>query len=103
MGWARWSCCQNLKWFTNASARYSSRTTVHESRSMSVKVLYTTHAVATGGRNGHTRSADGRAAQFARDPRQRRDRAARGRWLRTGRESRGNIDVGHEVSGIGSR
>jgi len=26
---------------------------------MSVKVLYTTHAVATGGRNGHTRSADG--------------------------------------------
>jgi Ohr subfamily peroxiredoxin len=26
---------------------------------MSVKVLYTTHAIATGGRNGHTRSADG--------------------------------------------
>jgi lipoyl-dependent peroxiredoxin len=26
---------------------------------MTVKVLYTTHAVATGGRNGHTRSADG--------------------------------------------
>jgi organic hydroperoxide reductase OsmC/OhrA len=26
---------------------------------MSVKVLYTTHAVATGGRSGHTRSADG--------------------------------------------
>ncbi len=26
---------------------------------MSVKVLYTTHAVATGGRKGHTRSADG--------------------------------------------
>ena len=26
---------------------------------MSVKVLYTTHAVATGGRNGHTRSAGG--------------------------------------------
>jgi Ohr subfamily peroxiredoxin len=26
---------------------------------MSVNVLYTTHAVATGGRNGHTRSADG--------------------------------------------
>ena len=26
---------------------------------MSIKVLYTTHAVATGGRNGHTRSADG--------------------------------------------
>jgi organic hydroperoxide reductase OsmC/OhrA len=59
MGWARWSRGQNLKWFTNASARYSSRTTVHGSRSMSVKVLYTTHAVATGGRNGHTRSADG--------------------------------------------
>ena len=26
---------------------------------MSVNVLYTTHAIATGGRNGHTRSADG--------------------------------------------
>lgn len=26
---------------------------------MSVKVLYTTRAVATGGGNGHTRSADG--------------------------------------------
>ena len=26
---------------------------------MSIKVLYTTHAIATGGRNGHTRSADG--------------------------------------------
>lgn len=26
---------------------------------MTVKVLYTTHAIATGGRNGHTRSADG--------------------------------------------
>ena len=26
---------------------------------MTVKVLYRTHAVATGGRNGHTRSADG--------------------------------------------
>ena len=26
---------------------------------MTVKVLYQTHAVATGGRNGHTRSADG--------------------------------------------
>jgi len=26
---------------------------------MSVKVLYKTHAIATGGRNGHTRSADG--------------------------------------------
>ena len=26
---------------------------------MSIKVLYATHAVATGGRNGHTRSADG--------------------------------------------
>ncbi len=26
---------------------------------MSVKVLYTTHAVATGGRNDHTRFADG--------------------------------------------
>lgn len=26
---------------------------------MPVKVLSTTHAVATGGRNGHTRSADG--------------------------------------------
>jgi Ohr subfamily peroxiredoxin len=26
---------------------------------MAIKVLYTTHAVATGGRNGHTRSADG--------------------------------------------
>src|SRR5574343_2087426 len=29
------------------------------SRRMTVKVLYDTHAVATGGRNGHTRSADG--------------------------------------------
>jgi len=26
---------------------------------MTVKVLYSTHAIATGGRNGHTRSADG--------------------------------------------
>jgi lipoyl-dependent peroxiredoxin len=26
---------------------------------MAIKVLYTTHAIATGGRNGHTRSADG--------------------------------------------
>jgi Ohr subfamily peroxiredoxin len=26
---------------------------------MAIKVLYTTHAMATGGRNGHTRSADG--------------------------------------------
>jgi Ohr subfamily peroxiredoxin len=26
---------------------------------MTIKVLYTTHAIATGGRNGHTRSADG--------------------------------------------
>jgi osmotically inducible protein OsmC len=26
---------------------------------MSIKAVYTTHAVATGGRNGHTRSADG--------------------------------------------
>ena len=26
---------------------------------MTVKVLYDTHAIATGGRNGHTRSADG--------------------------------------------
>jgi lipoyl-dependent peroxiredoxin len=26
---------------------------------MTIKVLYMTHAVATGGRNGHTRSADG--------------------------------------------
>ncbi len=26
---------------------------------MSIKVLYTTHGIATGGRNGHTRSADG--------------------------------------------
>ena len=26
---------------------------------MSIKVLYTTHASATGGRNGHPRSADG--------------------------------------------
>lgn len=39
--------------------RYSAGATVSRSRSMSVKVLYTTHAVATGGRNGHTRSADG--------------------------------------------
>jgi len=26
---------------------------------MALKILYTTHAIATGGRNGHTRSADG--------------------------------------------
>jgi osmotically inducible protein OsmC len=26
---------------------------------MAIKVLYTTYAIATGGRNGHTRSADG--------------------------------------------
>ena len=26
---------------------------------MPLKVLYRTHAIATGGRNGHTRSADG--------------------------------------------
>ena len=39
--------------------RYSARDKINGSRRMSVKVLYTTHAVATGGRNGHTRSADG--------------------------------------------
>jgi hypothetical protein len=38
---------------TRSPARYSARTTVTGSRSMSVKVFYTTHAVATGGRNGH--------------------------------------------------
>jgi organic hydroperoxide reductase OsmC/OhrA len=34
---------------TRSPARYSARTTVNGSRSMSVKVLYTTHAIATGG------------------------------------------------------
>ena len=59
MGLARRLYRQNLKWFTNASARYSAAPTSRWSLRMPVKVLYTTHAVATGGRNGHTRSADG--------------------------------------------
>ena len=68
---------------------------------MPVKVLYTTHAIATGGRNGHTRSADGIVDVDLSIPKAMggpgRAGAAAHQVRPYSNATRGNLDVGLEV------